>query len=284
MAYDRIVPSVPYPELLGVIDQFVSGVKGVLSDNLVGVYLVGSLAIGDFDLDSDVDFLVVTKEELTDIAVQSLQALHVRIHGLGCYPAEHLEGSYISCNLLNNLDAVGVQQCWFLGNGDTKLERSVHDNQWHVRWVLREKAITLFGPDPVSLLAPIPIEAMRAEVAATMHRIVDLYIAELDGPLDFWNTRFGQPYAVLQYCRMLQTLHTGTVQSKLAGMKWAKQTLDPQWADFIQQAWEEREGVRHCVKIHQRANEEVLRKTLEFIRYAVLKRTCPIVVGLTRNG
>ncbi len=208
---------------------------------------------------------------MTDITVQSLQVLHTRLHGLGCYPAQHLEGSYISRDQLNQSEGIGVQPLWYLDNGSTTFERSTHDNQWHVRWILRERGITLCGPEPKSLLASIPIEAMLAEVKATMRLIADLYVAEIDQPLGFWNSRFGQSFAVLAYCRMLHTLRTGTVQSKFAGMEWAKQALDLEWVDLIQQAWEEREGVRHCVKRWQHANEEALQKTLEFIRYAVLK-------------
>ena len=68
----------PYPELPSVLGQFVDGVQDLLSENLVGIYLVGSLAVGGFDLDSDIDFLVVMNEELTDGAVSALQAMHVR--------------------------------------------------------------------------------------------------------------------------------------------------------------------------------------------------------------
>lgn len=263
------IPSVHYPELPSVLSEFVAGVENELAENLVGAYLVGSLATGDFDLDSDVDFLVVTKDELTDEAVRSLQAMHVRIHGLGCYPAQHLEGSYISLGLLYQSEVVGVQPLWYLDNGSKTLERSVHDNKWHVRWVLRERGIALVGPTGMSLLGPIPVEAMRAEVVATIHRVADDFAAEIDRPLTFYNSRFGQSFTVLSCCRRLQTLQTGTVQSKLAGMKWAKQTLDPAWAGLIQRAWEEREGVRHCVKIRQLADPRALRETLEFIRYAV---------------
>jgi len=268
---NNLVPSLPYPELPGVIDRLVAGIKEELGGNLVGIYLVGSLATGDFDLDSDIDFMVVTKDELTEVTVQSLQAIHVRINGLGCYPAQHLEGSYISLDQLNQSEGVGIQPLWYLDNGSTTFERSNHDNQWHVRWILRERGITILGPGPGSLLPPIPVERLLAEVKATMLLIADLFVAELGQPIGFWNSRFGQSFAVLTYCRMLNTLATGTVRSKLAGVKWARQTLDPEWAGFIQQAWEEREGVRHCVKRWQLADAGILGKTLEFIRYAVLK-------------
>ena len=68
---------------------------------------------------------------------------------------------------------------------------------------------------------------------------------------------------------MLHTLHTGTVQSKKAGAQWAKQFIDPKWVKLIDQAWNEREGVRFMVKIHQRAQQTLLDETLEFMKYAV---------------
>ena len=264
-----IVPCAPYPELPSVLRELVTGAEKELAANLVGVYLVGSLATGDFDLDSDADFLVVTKEELADEAVRSLQAMHARIHGLGCYPAQHLEGSYISLGLLNRPEAVGVQSLWFIDNGSTTLDRSLHDNQWHVRWMLRERGIKLIGPEPKSLLDPIPVEALRAETAAALRRVADEFASEIELPLSFWTSRFGQSFAVLNSCRMLHTLQTGTIQSKLAGMNWARHTQEPAWGGLIERAWQEREGVRHCIKIRQRADAHALRETLEFLRHAV---------------
>ena len=122
------------------MQRFVAGVQNALGSNFLGAYLVGSLATGDFDLDSDVDFLILTNAELSDAEGRSLQTIHVGIHALGCYPAEHLEGSYISTQLLNRTDLVGVEPLWFVDNGRTSLERSIHDNRWHVRWILGERA------------------------------------------------------------------------------------------------------------------------------------------------
>jgi predicted nucleotidyltransferase len=96
------IPSEPYAELRPVLETFVGGVQDAVETNFVGAYLVGSLATGDFDHDSDIDFLIVTDEELTDAQVQSLQALHLELHSLGCYPAQHLEGSYHTQRLVES--------------------------------------------------------------------------------------------------------------------------------------------------------------------------------------
>ena len=98
--------SEPYPELGSVLGAFVAGVQNALGKNFLGAYLVGSLATGDFDLDSDVDFLVVTNADLREQELQSLQANHVNIYALECYPSRHLEGSYISLEILRRGDVV----------------------------------------------------------------------------------------------------------------------------------------------------------------------------------
>lgn len=262
------IPSKPYPELHCVLKKFVVGVQNVLKRNFVGAYLIGSLATGDFDLDSDVDFLIVTEEELADAELSLLQALHLEIHNFGCYPAQHLEGSYITRTLLTRTDLVGLQPLWFVDNGSTLLERSVHDNQWHVRWILRERAINLEGPDPKPLLQLVSSEVLHSEMIGLIEKLRSRFVAEIGKPLGWFNTRFGQSFAVLTCCRMLHTLQSGAVKSKLAAAQWATVSLGREWHELIRQAWAEREGVRFGLKVRQVAHDSVLQQTAYFITYA----------------
>jgi len=266
---DTRIPEQPYPELREVLNAFVDKIAAELKDNIVGIYLIGSIASGDFDSDSDVDFLVVTKSELSDADMKPLQDIQIKIHDIDCYPAKHLEGSYISIYDLNNWDTVGKKNLYYFDNGSTTYEQSTHDNQWHVRWILRERGITLIGQKPETILQPIPQDRMYNEIKRAMLQVMSLFQDEIDRPLSYWNSRFGQSFAVLTYCRMLHTLHTGTVQSKKAGAKWAKEFVDSKWVEIIEQAWNEREGVRFMVKIHQRSEQRLLYETLEFIEYAI---------------
>lgn len=268
---DARVPNNPYPELREVLYNFANEITAELADNLIGVYLVGSIATGDFDLDSDVDFLVVTNTELTETNIKSLQEIQAKIYDIDCYPAKHLEGSYISIGDLNNWHTVGEKELYYFDNGSTTFEQSTHDNKWHVRWILRERGITLIGQKPEQITQPIPLHELSNEIKMAMLEEMKAFEDEINRPRSFWNSRFGQSFAVLTYCRMLHTLHTGTVQSKKAGVKWAKQFVEPKWVNIIDQAWSEREGVRFLVKIRQRAEQTLLDETLEFIKYAVVQ-------------
>lgn len=265
---DTKIPDQPYPELREVLSRFVDEITAELGQNLVGIYLVGSIASGDFDADSDVDFLVVIKTDLTEANMKPLQQIQMKIHDIDCYPAKHLEGSYISIADLNDWSTVGQKKLFYFDNGSTAYEQSTHDNQWHVRWILRERGITLIGQKPEVILPAIPQNELRNEIKRAMLQIKSLFEDEIDRPLSFFNSRFGQSFTVLTYCRMLYTLHTGTVQSKKAGMEWAKQSIDPKWVKLIDQAWDERQGVRFGIKIGQRAELALLYETMEFIKYA----------------
>jgi len=264
---DKKIPNQPYPELSEVLDIFVAEIKTELAENLVGIYLVGSLASGDFDLDSDVDFLVVTGTELTETNLKHLQATQIKIHDMDCYPAKHLEGSYISINALNDWNTVGKKELNYFDNGSTIFEQSIHDNNWHVRWILRERGITLLGQEPETIMKPVPTGELFGEMKASMIQIMKAFEEAINQPLNFWNSQFGQSFAVLTSCRILHTLHTGMVQSKKVGAQWATQFVEPKWINLINQAWHDREGVRHGVKIGQRADIKLLIQTLEFMYY-----------------
>jgi len=264
--------SEPYPELPSVLDRFLAGVQNALGRNFVGAYLVGSLATGDFDLDSDVDFLVVTFDELREQDVRSLKANHENIHKLGCYPARHLEGSYISLEKLRRTDHVGIEPLWYVDNGSTSLERSLHDNQWHVRWVLRERGITLAGPNPKILLDVIQKEMLYKEGVQAIQDLERRFLVDIEQPFGWFNKRFGQSFSVLTTCRMLQTCQTGTVESKRSAAKWAERVLDPEWHELIRKAWSERVGVRFGEKVRLPAEKQLVEQTARFLGYA--RRLC----------
>ncbi len=251
----------PYPELNSVLRDFVDSVQAVLSNNFVGAYLQGSFAVGDFDLHSDVDFIMVIEEELSDEDVHGLQGVHERIYGVDIPWAQHLEGSYFPKEVLRCHAHLGGQ-LWYLDNGSRSLIPSDHCNTVLVRWVVREKGVTLAGPSPALLVDPIPVETLRKEIMATIHD----WGQEIMANPDDYNNRFYQTFIVLNYCRMLHDLQRGFPGSKLAGAEWAKAHLDPSWAGLIDRAWDGRPNP--AVSVRQRADPQDFKETLEFIHYS----------------
>src|SRR3954466_13765022 len=134
-------PPTPYPDLNTVLAALVSTVRRALGDTFVGAYLQGSFAVGDFDQHSDVDFIIATRDELSDTQVADLQAIHQRIYSLGSEWAKHLEGSYFPLAVLRHRERRGTP-LWYLDHGSAMLIPSNHCNTMLVRCVVRDMGVT----------------------------------------------------------------------------------------------------------------------------------------------
>lgn len=261
-AVGRLQPT-PYAELNAVLHELASSLDRVLGDSLVGVYLHGSLAVGDFDeKDSDVDFLVVIKGELSAKQVAALQQMHGELHDLDSHWAKHLEGSYLPRSLLARPETVGVTPLWYLDNGWRELTQSVHDHSWVVFWILHRYGLTVAGPEAKALFGPVPADRLRREVLAVMKN----WGGDMRKDPAMIGSVWYQSFTVISFCRMLQTLRTGEIHSKKTAVHWAQTALEPRWAGLIQRAWKERPDPGRKIRLPPAEGE--VERTLEFIVYA----------------
>jgi len=127
--------------------------------------------------------------------------------------------------------------------------------------VVREQGVTLAGPALALLVDPVPVEALREHIRATIQNWGQEIVSH---PAHF-NNRFYQGFIVLNYCRMLHDLRRGAPGSKLAGAEWAKANLDPCWKGLIDRAWNGRPDP--AVSSREPADPHDFQATLEFIHY-----------------
>jgi predicted nucleotidyltransferase len=254
-----------HPDLNSVLSELVTTTQAILGDNFCGAYLQGSFAVGDADVFSDVDFVVVTHTEISDDHVAALGAMHARFPTLDVDWAKHLEGSYIPKGVLRRPDPSHAPFL-YVDNGSPYLEWSNHDNTAVVRSALREYGIVLAGPQLASLVDVITEDELRSEMRRTMHeRAQDLRV-KADSPDKPWSAWL-QPHVVLAYCRMLHTLSTGRVGSKLAAGHWALSALDSRWTALIQHALDDRPDP--WGRVHRPADPALVVETWAFIDYAL---------------
>jgi hypothetical protein len=245
----------PDAELNAVLAEFVKSVQSILGEKFLAAYLQGSFGVGDWDRDS---------EDLSNSEVQALNANQARIFAMDSYWAKHLEGSFWPLELLKN-EYANKNELWYFDNGSIQLERHVHDNTLVVRWVTYEHGITLAGQDAKTLLEPVNVDDLKAEVREVMRFWGKMLLDEPEQMNNGWY----QPYAVLSYCRMLHSLETGRIHSKPFSSQWAKANLDSKWIGLIQRAREKRKN--QYLRVHQKACLGDFEMTLEFIRYAMTK-------------
>lgn len=248
--------------LVEVLGLLVQGARERLGRLFAAAWLQGSLSAGDFDALSDVDFVVVVREEVPDEIVPVLQTFHEALFEHPCHWAQHLEGSYVPIEALRE-PPPPRRELLFLDHGSTTFERSDHDHYLAVFWILRERGVVLAGPPPRTWIAPVPREALVAETLATMHEWGNQILNEPD---EMW-LRWRQAFAVLTYCRMWHTLETGEIRSKRAGMEWAKGHVPEEWHDLIDFSWAQRQ--RWPVEGLWPAEKEALDPTRGFLRYVL---------------
>jgi len=242
-----------------VLAELVAGARGVLGDGFVGAYLQGSFALGAGDEYSDVDFLVVTVDEVTPQQQAALQALHQRLYALPTSWAQHLEGSYVPRDVLRRPDPAR-RPLFYIDNGATEFVFDSHDNTTVVRWVLREHGIVLAGPDPRELVGPISADELRDDARWALGAWRDWFRSV--GSID----RRALAVAVLSHARILHTLAVGEVTPKRVAGEWALQELDPEWEPLLRWALDDRPDP--WTKVHEPADPALLERTQQFVEYA----------------
>jgi hypothetical protein len=249
-----------FPDVNAVLRDLLEGIQRIPGGHLVGMYLEGSLANGDFDEDSDIDFVAVTDEEIEEDIFQALYALHERINRLDTQWSVNLEGSYISQAALRCYDRKQARHPNIERGLGERLKLVEHDESWNIhRFLLRERGITILGPALQTWIDPIsPDDLRRAMLPA-----LDGWATSILHHPDQIVRQGYQSYTVLSLCRILYTLEFGDVVSKRKAASWFQETHDRKWQALIDQAW----IGRHHPQLP--ASPEGINQTLDLIRYTL---------------
>jgi hypothetical protein len=222
-----------YPEANALLQEFLGSVKNILRSHFIGLYLDGSLAIGDFDQESDLDFVVVTNHEVSGDIFSALQAMHEHFTRLDSWCASQLEGSYISQHAFRRYDPAHAVHPYLQRGKGERLKVIHHNTDWVIhRYVLREYGITMAGPDPRTLIDPVLPNDLRR---AVLEFITNHGEPVLSNPIAL-QSRGYQSLWVLSLCRMHYTLQHGSVVSKSIAARWAQTALEKRWIPLIERA------------------------------------------------
>lgn len=251
----------PYRDVNIILHRLRTDVESILGEQFIGMYLYGSLSLGDFDPQtSDVDFLVVTKAALPDETIAALQVLHRSIATSNLPFATRLEGSYIPQTALRRHDPDHCNHPYINSHDSHDADRVTvrvesHGSDWDIqRHIVREHGVVIAGPPTTTLIDPVPMEAIQAGVRDLLYGWwADVFESSLlEEPLY-------QAYAVLTMCRMLYTFQHGTIVSKPVAAQWALATLEPRWHWLIEWA----------LKYPEAPPRDPVEETRAFIRYTM---------------
>ena len=243
-----------YKEVNDLIHSLLKEVKCVLGEQFIGMYIHGSLAVGDFNpKNSDVDFLVVTKEMVTEDIFCSLKKIHEKIVAEGNKFAKKLEGSYVSKEFLISKEPPKEPRP-YVNEGEFSLEN--YGYEWILeKYTNREYGIVIEGPNPKDIISPIS----AAELKKASLILLNSWWAPIVIEPSLLRDCHYQAYAVLTMCRILYMFDCGAIVSKKVSAKWALSTLGEDWKILIEKAleWEEEVVFNH------------MEETQDFIRFAL---------------
>ena len=221
--------------LNSLINGFARRSKELLGDNLVGVYLHGSLALGFFNPDkSDVDLIIVADHSLSDADKRKCMDMAVKFHAVG--PAKGIEMSIVLREVCSpfvyptpyelHFSAGHLQ--WYRSDPDDYIRRmngTDKDLAAHFT-IINKRGKCLYG---------VPIEDVFAEVPRR------------DYMDSIWNDIAEAPenitedtmYLTLNLARVLAFKEEGLVLSKKEGGEWAIANLPPEYRPLIEGALRE---------------------------------------------
>jgi hypothetical protein len=253
------------PQADAILQLLVPGIQALLGDQLVGVYLFGSLALGDFDpASSDIDFVAVTADEVDESHLRALQAFHASLFASGLPLADQVEGAYLSRAALRVYDPATARHP-HIDRGEPDLRLKPFYMDWVIqRYSLREHGVVLVGPPIQTLIDPISPAALRAAVSDLLHFWWEPMLSDTSR---LQHTGY-LAYAVATMCRMLYTLEHGGLVSKPAAGRWALAHLDKRFASLIQRAL-----AYQLTPADIPATQELLRYTLDRSRSTETRST-----------
>lgn len=221
-------------KLNDIVDLF----KIALADNLIGIYLHGSLAMGGFNPDqSDIDLLivvqgVVSQQVKLEIAQKLLRLEEQLMYGSGfelsillqkdvnpfiyATPFEFHYSAY-------HREKYRIDQYYICG------EYTDSDIAAHI-FVTYYRGLTLYGKKITEVFVPIDPQFYIRSILADIEHVLDDII---DSPV----------YYTLNLCRILFFLSKNVVSSKQEGGEWALSHVPATYSKLIQACLDQYQGV-----------------------------------------
>jgi hypothetical protein len=243
----------PYEDVNEILVSITQGASEILGNDLVGLYLTGSLSYDDFNPGrSDIDLVSVVRQPLSKDQLEKIQALHEHVEQENESWAKRIECSYIPVEMLSQTLPPKAPRP-YVGEGKFYAE-APYGNEWLINnYLLSKHGIALKGPDFRTLISPIDIEDVKK---ACVRDVFKEWEPKINDP-DYLRNSHYQSYVVLNICRVLYTVMKNELASKRVSIAWAREEF-PQWGELIQEA----ENWKYGQKMH---SEDETKKFLKFV-------------------
>lgn len=222
----------PYQDINDVLLFISGGIQNIISKNLTGLYLFGSLTYGDFNPDSsDIDLVTITNRAIDHHELALTKQLHTKIEEHFQKWSHRLECSYTPVNMLKNTLPPKEPRPYY--GGGIFYDEAHYGNEWIINnYLLYEYGIPLIGSDFKKLINPIDIVEVQKACIRDLFQEWEPKITDFKW-LD--NSHY-QSYLVLNLCRILYTVICGITGTKKVAAEWVKNEFGLPWENLIKTA------------------------------------------------
>jgi hypothetical protein len=230
--------SMTNPEVCDLLECWVEKTHAILAENIIGLYVTGSLTYGDFvPKRSDVDLAAVVQQPLSATELMAVKHMHEQLESQFPTWKCKIECSYIPLHLLSaTLPPLEPRPWWGFG---VFYEQAPYGNEWIInKYFLWKCSIALMGPRFADLAAPVSMHDVQQ---ASARDLFQEWEGKIQDPEWLQNSHH-QSYLVLNLCRILYTVLKGDATSKAIAAQWARKKFS-EWTDLIDEALAWRYGM-----------------------------------------
>ena len=219
-------------EIPTLLEEMANDFPSILENNVVGIYLWGSLTYVAFDERcSDIDCIVVTRRDVNDEEFSAFER----------WFKKSLERN----SWAGKLDMRFVIEDEFLDKNSKccgfhfgKLVRHGSDGN-PIIWVnIGQSGITLWGKPAAEIAPPVTKECLNEALLLELKYLKE-DLAANEGDKSYL-AFFHNSYAVLTACRIFYTAHHQTLVSKEKASGWTKENVPKKWHTVINTARKKR--------------------------------------------
>ncbi|WP_346888452.1 aminoglycoside adenylyltransferase domain-containing protein [Clostridium sp. UBA1056] len=213
-----------------ILENIVNSYKNILNNNLIGIYLHGSLVMNCFNPDiSDIDFLVIVREPLDVSNKRKLIDILLEISKDG--PGKGFEMSVILEKDAKNFRYPTPYILHYSNLHKANYESDYNylcedgedsDLAAHIT-VIMARGICIYGKPREEVFSPIPrnyyLKSVYNDIEDSRKEII-----------------FSPVYKTLNLCRVLYYLKEGYISSKKEGGQWACSNLPKEYINTVEEA------------------------------------------------
>ena len=240
-------------EITALLQELLQKLRVNLLDNLMGLYIGGSIANNSFNTNtSDIDCYIIITEPLAKDNITQIESIHHQLYLSQIPFANKIEASYISQNDLLNFNPENTRPYFNEGH----LYLAPYGNNFIIELVLlRKQGIAISGPIIKDLIKEISPDELQLAIKKNL----DEYWRVLSSDLVKLNRSDYQVFAIFTMCRTLYSLETGRITSKIDAARWVINKYNPDWSNLITNAMAWKPGLE--------LNK--LKETQQFIKYVI---------------